>query len=76
VVRFVIAVAAIAVSVWFNERHNLRRGEGYLVCLTLVFSAVAIWWYLVEIPIWNHYLRRTGLSSEKDLWDTDQFPSK
>jgi membrane protein YdbS with pleckstrin-like domain len=76
VVRFVIAITAIIISLWFHNRHNLRRGEGYLVCLALVCTAVAIWWFFIELRLWNYYLRREGISSKRDLWDTDQFPSK
>src|SRR5579863_9508174 len=76
VVRFVIAITVIVVSVWFNDRHNLRRGAGFLVCLALLCPAVAFWWFFIELRLWNYYLRREGIGSKRDLWDTDQFPPR
>ncbi len=76
VVRFIIAIAAIVVSILYDDRHNLRRGAGFLVFLALLCPSVAIWWFFVELRLWNYYLRREGISSKRDLWDTDQFPSK
>jgi hypothetical protein len=76
VVRFVIAVGAIVVSLSYGDRHNLHKGSELLLGSALVCSLIGAWWFFIELRLWNHDLRREGISSKRDLWDTDQFPSE
>lgn len=74
VMRFAGMLACIVASFWYGVKHGLKRGEEGLLVLAISAPFIVIW-FLLEIRIWNYELRRSGISSSRDTWDTDQFPS-
>jgi hypothetical protein len=72
--RFILMGAGVVAIVWYgNANHGWTRGQGALAALLLMVPILFLW-FIVERVAWNHDLCETGVSSEKDVWGTDQFP--
>jgi hypothetical protein len=73
--RFIWIAVCVIAAIWCGEPRGLTKGGEGLVCLAICIPVIVVW-FLLEIQIWNYELRRSGLSSYRDTWDTDQFPQK
>ena len=73
IMRFVIMIIGVTIAVAYAERHSLGKGEGLLICFSLLLPTL-FGWFLIETGAWNYELRRKGVGSKADLWLWDQFP--
>lgn len=75
-VRFILLITGMVAIVWYgNVMHGWTRHQGGLA-LVLIVAPVLFAWFIIERMAWNHDLHKAGVSSEKDVWSTDQFPEK
>lgn len=74
-VRFVILIGGIISAVRYAAWHNLTKDQGLIYLLAVLVPFVIIWLF-VERAVWNYELREHGISSDAEVWDTDQFPTK
>jgi hypothetical protein len=72
--RFILLVAGMAVIIWYGDViHGWTRHQVGLALAALLAPVIYVW-FIVERTAWNHDLRKAGLSSEQNVWSTDQFP--
>jgi hypothetical protein len=73
IVPFVVAIGGIGLIVFFGtRRHMYRQSLGLWPFILVAFPFV--WRRFVERAVWNHELRRKGISSSIETWDVTQFP--
>jgi membrane protein YdbS with pleckstrin-like domain len=71
--RFFLIVSSAIVAIWYEESHNLTKGQGFLIFLLVIVPVVFVW-FIVEHIAWNYDLRQKGISSSRDIWKVSQFP--
>jgi len=75
VTRFIIMVGGVIAGVVYSIRHDLTKGQGFLVCLAGLLPVV-FGWFILERIAWNHDLRQKGISSDREVWSVTQFPQE
>ncbi|MFZ0300043.1 MAG: hypothetical protein WAM13_16945 [Candidatus Sulfotelmatobacter sp.] len=75
IMRFLLIVGGVVLGIWYQVRHDLTKGQGFLIYLAVLLPVVFIW-FIVEHIAWNHDLRRKGISSRPDIWKISQFPQE
>jgi hypothetical protein len=75
ITRFIIMIGGVVAGLAYSVRHDLTKGQGFLVCLAALLPVLFVW-LVVERVAWNHDLRQKGISSERDVWSVTQFPQE
>lgn len=63
----------VTFAAWYWLKHNWAFGHGLAICVPAGVAFVLIWTTL-ERRMWNHELRRNGLSKEGEVWSVTEFP--
>lgn len=74
--RFILLLAGMGAIIWYGDviRGWTRHQVG--LAFALILAPVLYVWFIIERIAWNHDLRKAGVSSERDVWETDKFPEK
>jgi len=72
VMRFMLMIGGLISASWYGAFHLSKTQVGVTCLVVLLF--VFIVWSIVERSAWNRDLRRTGISSDQDIWGVTQFP--
>ena len=73
--RFFLIIGSVVVAIWYSGTHDLTKGQDFLVFLFVLVPAVLAWFFVEHIA-WNYDLRKTGISSSRDIWKVSQFPQE
>ena len=75
ITRFVLLIGGVIFAVRYVGRHGMTKDQGIIYLLVVLVPFVFVWLF-VERAVWNHELREQGISSDGEVWGTDQFPPK